>query len=764
MFISIIAFCAGLVVWMCIAKLIAIQWLLCAIIIGIFLIYFLPFKKKPLYIVWIAFFIGFSYANFRAHQLLHWHLSAKLINKPVHIEGYITSLPRISKYSSHFNFYMNRLNGNPVAVHIYLGWFGHYPVLQVGDRWHLSVKLKPPHGLRNPGTFNYERWLVIRGIRATGNVISKKPNYLLQHDFWRFPINHLRQRIQSIIQHAVISSALRAILNTLTTGSRSLMAPSQWQVFQNTGTSHLMAISGLHVGLIAGIIYFVAGFLWRLFPSLLLRIPANRIAAIASLLAAILYGLLAGFSIPTQRAVIMITVLMLGSFFLKSVPVSQRLLLAFFMVVLWQPFALWSSSFWLSFTAVAWIGYGMGGRIQTLRGLKATLRLQLIIFIGLLPLTFYFFQQISMVSLIANTIAIPWVGMVIVPLCFFATLMSLFFVKFSHLLFYLAAKLLTPLWWWLQWLSSWPHAVWHYAISPVWVLISFVVATVLLLSPSGWPGRWTGMIWLLPVFFWKTPAPKPGAIWLTMLDVGQGLAAVIRTTHHVLLYDTGPHTYAGFDAGQEIVVPYFQSRRLQGINIMMISHGDNDHSGGANAVLARIPVERVLTSVPARFTSGAMGCVAGQAWVWDNVTFQVLSPSGGEAYEDNNSSCVLKISNRKGVVLLTGDIEKIREQKLLRRGYGLRADVMIAPHHGSITSSSLAFIKAVSPKVVLFPVGYYNRYNLPSRQVVARYRSLGVHVYSSAQDGAITVRIDLDGKIHISTMNKTGIFNGNIRP
>lgn len=754
----IIAFCVGIVALLLCSKLLALGWCLSVLAASILLCFLIPEKIKPIFILWVAFCFGFTWANFRAHQALAWHLSTLLINKPVVVEGRIVSLPKKTATSAHFKFELSKLAGHLEFVPVYLSWYGHYPALRVGDQWRFSVKLKPPHSLRNPGTFDYQRWLFVQGIRATGSVVSKKPQHLLHRDSWRFPINHLRQKIQSIIQQSVVHAPIAAILSTLTMGSKNLMKQSQWQVFQNTGTSHLMAISGLHVGLIAGIVYFLVRFLWSLFPWLVLRTPAPRAAAVVSLLIAIIYGLLAGFSLPTQRAVIMITVLMLGSLVSQAIPVWCRLLFAFFIIVIWQPFALWSASFWLSFAAVSWIAYGMGGRVQMLRGLKATVWLQFTIFIGLLPLTLFFFQQISLVALIANTIAIPWVGMVIVPLCFFATLISLFSVKLAHVLFWLTAKLLTPLWWWLQWLASWPLAVWHYAISPSWLLIPFMIAALLLLAPYGWPGRWLGFIWALPLFFWKIPVPAQNAVWLTLLDVGQGLSAIVQTAHHTLVFDAGPRSHGGFDAGQSIVVPYLQTRHVRHIDVMMVSHGDNDHIGGAKAILARIRVGRILTSVPKHFASRAAYCHAGQRWHWDGVAFEVLSPPEGEAYQGNNSSCVLRISTLKRSILLTGDIEKPREQWLLMQGDELHADIIVAPHHGSISSSSPRFVQVISPKMVLFPVGYYNRYNFPNHRVVVRYRSEGALVFTSASDGAIMVHIDPYGKIHIATMNSKHYF------
>lgn len=764
MSLCLIAFCLGVAVLLLRSQLLALGWCCGVLAASILLCCVLlakvnrAFILKTLVVLWVAFCAGFTWANWRAHQMLIWHVPVQHINKPIQIQGRIISLPKTTQFSVRFKFRTNKIAGHLHAVTVYLSWYGKYPVLSVGDRWQLTVKLKPPHTLRNPGTFDYQRWLFVQGIRATGAVVSKRPQRLLQHAIWRFPITHLRQKIQTVIQHSVAHAPLAAILNTLTTGARSLMSVAQWRVFQNTGTSHLMAISGLHVGLIASMVYFLVRVLWSFCPWLLLRIPAPRAAAVAALAAAIIYGLLAGFSLPTERAVIMIAALMLGSLFYQSVPVWRRLLLAFFIIVVWQPFVLWSASFWLSFAAVSLIGYAMGGRVGALRGLKANTRLQCVIFIGLLPLTLYFFQQISLVALIANVVAIPWVGMVIVPLCFFATLLSLFSVKLAHVLFWLAAKLLTPLWWWLQWLARWPHAVWYYAIAPAWLLIPFIMATLLLLAPSGWPGRWLGLVWALPLFWGKVAVPSKNSVWLTLLDVGQGLAAVVQTAHHVLLFDAGPRSYTGFDAGQRVVVPYLATRHIKHIDVMMISHGDNDHIGGAKAVLARMQVDRVVTSVVRRFATRAIYCHAGQQWRWDGVAFQVLAPPVGEVYQGNNSSCVVKITGPKGAILLTGDIEKSREQWLLAQGVRLHATIVVAPHHGSISSSSARFVQAVSPQAVLFPVGYYNRYNFPSHRVVARYRAVGARVFTSAQDGAIVAHIDAHGDIDIATANDKHYF------
>ena len=703
-------------------------------------------------LVALAFLISLCGSAYRTQQAA-WHLPEQWISHPLAVEGQIISLPTTRYSSAHFDFQVTRFMGKQQSTRLSLTWYRPYPSLTVGDTWELIVKLKPLHGLHNPGGFDYEQRLSMQGIDASGYIDNQKPFKKLQHNPWVHPITQLRQHIQWIIQHSISDTALAAIINTLTIGSSSLMSSMVWSVFQNTGTAHLMAISGLHVGLISSVVYFIVYRLWCVFPGLVLRTPAPRAAAIATLLAAILYGLLVGFSLPTQRAVIMIGACTLASLFYQPLPVWRRLVFAFVIVLIFQPWAWSSASFWLSFMAVLWIGYSMRGRLWKNRGFKIWCRLQMAVFLGLLPLTLYFFQRFSLVSILANVLAIPWVSMIIVPLCLLASVTCLFSISCAQWIFWLAAKILLPLWWWLDVLARWPHAVWYHAVSNRWVLFASVIAVFLLLAPKGWPGRWLGWIWALPLFFYRVPGPAVGSIDFTLLDVGQGLSAVVRTANHILVYDTGPRSYGGFDAGAEVVMPYLRLLGIPRLDVLMVSHGDNDHIGGATAILAGLPVAKILTSVPRRFHVPAHYCYTGQHWRWDEVDFQVLSPPKRETYQGNNSSCVLKVSTRAHSLLLSGDIEKPREAWLLtQRNLRLSADVLVAPHHGSGSSSSMAWVKSVGAQDVLFPVGYYNRYGFPNPRVVKRYRDLGAHVFTTSAVGAIQVHIGADGKMTIKTI------------
>jgi len=380
------------------------------------------------------------------------------------------------------------------------------------------------------------------------------------------------------------------------------------------------------------------------------------------------------------------------------------------------------------------------------------LRVQCAIFFGLLPLSLFYFHQFSLVAFVANTIAIPWVTIVLVPICLLASVANVISITVSRLLFMLAAKALNPLWWFLRWLSHFPYAVWVHPIHSIFIMLIMLGAILLLLAPKDFPGRYLAVILFLPFFFARNPSPKPGGVWLTLLDVGQGLSAVIRTSQHTLIYDTGPKYPSGFDAGRSVVMPYLQDIGIKRIDIIMISHGDNDHIGGAGWLLSHYFVKKVITSVPQSRWDPRQGerCYAGQSWRWDGVDFRVLSPPKEQAYQDNNSSCVLRIRAGQHQILLTGDIEKPAERALLKHEKEeLPATLLVAPHHGSRTSSTLGFLKAVDPRYILIPVGYQNRFHFPAESVIQRYRSGGAQIFSTAEKGAIQVHLPSMGPVRV---------------
>ncbi|WP_461571848.1 DNA internalization-related competence protein ComEC/Rec2 [Sulfuricaulis sp.] len=467
--------------------------------------------------------------------------------------------------------------------------------------------------------------------------------------------------------------------------------------------------------------------------------------ALCALLAACLYAALAGFVIPTQRALIMLGVAMSGVLLRRRFPPSQLLAAASLAVLVYDPLSVMAAGFWLSFAAVAVILLAMqGGRTDTTVIYKWGY-LQWAIALGMLPLMLVMFQQVSLVAPLANMIAVPVFDLLVVPLTLFGVLLLGWLPGAAAGLFFkLAAGLLQLLWWALTFLADLPYTQWTQAAPPAWALACAIMGAAMLLAPRGWPVRWVGAVWLLPLVVVRPPAPIAGEAWFTLLDVGQGLAAVVRTQSHTLVFDAGPR-FGSFDTGEAVVEPYLRSTGVRRIDTLIVSHGDNDHIGGAESVLRAAPVGAVLSSVPERLPA-AQACASGQTWNWDGVEFTMLGPDEERFKRDNDNSCVLQVRTRHGNILLPADIEARAERRLIERwGKRLHSEVLVAPHHGSKTSSSPEFIDTVAPRYVLFPVGYRSRYHHPHPVVTQRYADRGIAMYASPESGAIEFRLRATG-------------------
>jgi competence protein ComEC len=417
-------------------------------------------------------------------------------------------------------------------------------------------------------------------------------------------------------------------------------------------------------------------------------------------------------------------------------------------VLLVDPLAVMSPGFWLSFAAVAVILYALSG--TDAKGWKERLvawgRLQWAIAAGLLPLLLFLFQQVSLSGPLANLVAIPVVELVVIPAALLGVAGSIFLPdSVAAWPFLLAAKAMTILWPLLELLARVEGSQWSQHNPPLWTLGAALVGVLLLLAPRGVPARWLGLVWLLPMFLVRPALPAPGEVRVTLLDVGQGLAVVVQTARHTLVYDTGARLSARFDAGRAVVVPYLRHAGVTRVDMLIVSHGDNDHIGGSASLLAAMPVTRVLSSVPERLAN-AEGCRNGQTWEWDGVRFLIVHPEPDSRLAGNNRSCVLRVESRFGVALLPGDIAARAERDLmLRAEQQLRADLLVVPHHGSKTSSTETFLDTVRPRVALLPVGYRNRYHHPHPLVVARYRERDIVLEDSATAGAITVAFGNQG-------------------
>ena len=704
------------------------------VLVGIFslLLWLKSHRNKNTIIVTGGFMLGFVWAGLFANQALHWSLPHQQEGKVMVVRGLIDSLPVAGKFGTHFIFLTSD------NARIKLTWANN-PPLNVGDRYELPVRLKRLHSLRNPGGFDYEAWALQNKLRATGSVIKKASFKFLGHDPFHAPVDQIRQHLQNKILEHLPGSETAPWLLALMIGERSLAPPQHWDILRATGTNHLMAIAGLHIGLISTMVYMVVGFLWRRSGYLTRLYPASLAASVAVLIIAWLYSGLAGFSIPTQRACIMVTFILCASLMRRRLPAWHAWSAALLVVMLLNPLAVLSESFWLSFGTLALIAYGMQGRLAASGWWWKWGRVQWVIGLGLVPLSLLFFQQTSIVSFLANSVAIPWLGFLVLPLCFLSSILLLFAPSAGGGLLWLADKSLAGLWIMLEWFAHLDFAVWTQAIpSPVVFLIT-LLACLWLLVPAGMPGRWLGVIWLLPLMFYQSAHPQQNNFWVTVLDVGQGLSVVVQTQQHTLVYDTGLRFNDQFDMGESVVLPFLRASGVKRVDAMIISHGDNDHIGGAPAILRAMPVTSVLTSAVEKFKPGrAKLCLSGTNWQWDGVNFSIIYPFDQSQASGNDGSCVLRINNGRQSVLLTGDIEKFAEKQLLAEAAdSLRADLLTAPHHGSKTSNQRAFIQAVKPHYVVYATGYRNRYHFPHQKVINDYTAADVIQFDTVDSGAI---------------------------
>lgn len=705
----------------------------------IFLAAFCCFLLRRFYslsLVVIGFAAGFLYSNWYAVQSLADRLPLRLQDKQCEVEGYIASLPIIESKQAKFQFDITSLGSHPIRVR--LTW-RYAAALHVGDKWHFAVKLKRIHGTQNPGSFDFEKWAYANGLKGSGYVLQSVSNQFITHDPYRYMLQQTREKIQNQLNLILPHSSTAPWLLALMTGERQSITKSDWEVLRNTGTNHLMAIAGLHIGILAGISFFAASWLWRRNEKCLLFLPAKYAGALVSLGMVMLYSALAGFSLPTERASFMLLSYILVLLSKRRVLGWYPWLFALLLVLILNPLNVLSESFYLSFGTLALIYYCMQGRMNPGGLWWHWGRTQWVIGIGLLPLTAALFQQYSLISFIANIIAIPWLSFFILPFCFLSLLFLFFSMPLSHGLLILADKSLSVLWMILSALSKLPIAVWYFPQLHGWTLFSCLIATLILLLPAGIKGRFFSIIWFMPLLFINAPKPHEKEIDLYLLDVGQGLSVVVQTRSHVLVFDAGPRFFPHYDAGNEVVVPFLRTKSIDHVDMLVISHGDNDHLGGASSLLLTLPVNRIKTSVPKKLLPFKAGlCKAGDTWQWDGVYFTFLYPDKTHLQQGNNSSCVLRIDNGKNQILLTGDIEKKAEDIMVAHYQeSILATIMVAPHHGSKTSSSLAFIKAVKPQFVLYATGYHNRYHFPHAKVKLRYKKLSVQAFNTAEAGMI---------------------------
>ncbi|PHS71192.1 MAG: DNA internalization-related competence protein ComEC/Rec2 [Cycloclasticus sp.] len=717
---------------------------------------------------WLSVAIfGFVWASVYALIIDTSQLPKAIEGQEILIYGQVVDLPIKDERATKFLFHVDglaSLNSPVFPKKIRLSWYGRNRDVRSGEKWQFLVKLKQSHGLANPHGFDYEKWLFQQNIGATGYIRESNDNVRIDLAS-KWSVSYWREQLKDYIEATLPNSQHASVIKALVLGDRSDISAKQWDVFRKTGTSHLIAISGLHIGLISALFFGITR--WLCLRVRVFNQRATQYAIIAGLIAAAVYAALAGFSIPTQRALIMLSVVFGGIYWQRHYRPFHVICVALVLVLMYDPLSVMSAGFWLSFGAVAVILFGMVGRIGQLPLMHQLVRTQWYVTLGLMPLVLYFFQQVSIIAPLANFLAVPWVSLIVIPALIMTLPLGLVSTTLSDILLAVINNLIHYLWVFLNVLADIEYSHVVLPSVPVWVCAFSLMGVLLMLLPKGFVPRYFALFLFVPLVFpMKASSVQNGDYKLVLLDVGQGLSAIIHTATHTLVFDTGASYGDKANLATSVILPYLNGEQVKQVDTLVISHGDNDHAGGAKTLLENIDVKSVLTSVPEIFNGyPANQCIEGQRWQWDGVSFEFLNPSSFDLFDGNNGSCVLKVSSPKGSVLLTGDIEKSVEESLLQyMPNKLQSDILIAPHHGSNTSSSLMFIEAVNPQYVLFPVGYKNRFGFPKTEVLERYRKIEVGGLDTANHGALSVTFDLNNSIIVESYRKNNAKFWNWQP
>ena len=691
-----------------------------------------------------AFMLGFSWAFIYAQFQLSHDLHPDQEGHELLISGYIADLPVQDEFGQRFIFNVEHCE-TVVPRKIELTWYLPAPKVQAGQRWQLLVQLKRRHGFANPGGYDYELQLFREGIGATGYVRASHANRFLGYKQGT-SILRARQALTNKIAEAIPDSLMQGVIRGLAVGDQRAIPRAAWHVFARTGTSHLMAISGFHIGMVAMVFAWMGSALVYLPVAQRWRLTTIDLKAGFGLTGAFGYSLLAGMSLPTERTLIMLTVYFASRWYRREIHVWHNFGLALLLVQIFDPLATLSVGAWLSFGAVAVILINQHGRLTYRSGWQGFVSLQMIVTLGLIPLLLACFGNLSIVSPLVNLLAIPLVTVIIVPAVLIACLLLVLSCDAGTTCLFWISRCLDWLYGLLEWTSHLPWASCFFPNKPVWVMAVLVVGTLMMIIPWLWSLRLVGALMCFSVFIWPVTVPANGEFELTTLDVGQGLSVAIRTHAHVLVFDTGPSFKGGGNTGDMVVLPFLRSQGIHRLDILMLSHGDSDHVGGAKSLMAEMPVTTVLAGPSVNSFPNIQRCQRGQKWDWDEVHFVVLHPqidtSDGS---DNNVSCVLQVMSRSGSALILGDVEKSAEAELVSAGLVQPANLVVAAHHGSRTSSTSELIAASQPdqqrQWVVFSTGYRNRWGFPKSDIVDRWKQVGAHPLNTASDGAISLKV-----------------------
>jgi len=696
-----------------------------------------------------VFVFGFVYGCLNASWHLSRHLPAELLGVEVEIVATVIDLPHHNGRRLRFLSRLESVRALESDVpllrsgRVRLSWYGNnVPDLKAGDKVKLTVKLKEPSGFMNPGGFDLERWLIQNKIVATGYVRSKSfdiSQSVISNSLT--PVSSIRNMLQRRLMDASEGLSSQGVILALSVGDRSGVTGELWDRFFSTGTNHLLAISGLHISLVAGFFVLLVQSMWRC-TGLSGKSTRRGCALAAALGAAFCYSAMAGFSIPTVRALMMFAVLVCLLLLRRHQRRTQSLAIALIVVCLLDPLSVLAPGFWMSFAAVAVLFLVFSnsetkGRVAFFTRL---LRGHVLVSVGLYPLTLLFFGQASLVAPIANLLVTPLVGLLVTPLVFLSALSVLVSLPLATFILGIADYFLQLTFTLLEIFSTVPFALVKLSGFTTTAVTLSVVTALLMIVPVT-PGlRAISLLLTLPLFFPQLGQLQHGDYQVTFLDVGQGTSVVVRTASHTLIYDTGDQFSQRFSAADAVLIPYLRSVAITTVDRLIVSHADRDHSGGADEVLDEFKVSALMLSspLPQRPEVPYDVCESGESWEWDAVRFSILHPDSGMIGSDNDRSCVLRISTDGGVhTLLPGDIEAYAEGRLLRSGELQSVKILLSPHHGSATSSGRQFIAALQPEYVVHSTGFKNRFDFPREEVTARYQSSGARQFNTAESGAI---------------------------
>lgn len=708
---------------------------------------------RSLLISLLALSIGFFYAAAIAHKRLSDELPIIWQGRDINIIGVVAELPRQHERGLGFAFDVEKILTTEAHVpkHILLSTYNNVNtaplIMHAGERWQLTVRLKQPHGTSNPHNFDFEAWALERNLRATGYVHHKGDNRRIEAvvNSPGYLIEQLRETVRTNFQQSLRDAPYIGTLTALAIGDQGSIPAAQWKIFTRTGVNHLMSISGLHITMLSGMAFAFFYWLWRRSSQLPLLLPARKAAAVAGLIVAVSYAVMSGYGVPAQRTVYMLGTVAAALWLSRNIALSQVLASALMLVLLLDPWAVIAPGFWLSFGAVALIFYITANRLGTRHWLTEYGRVQWAMSIGLIPLLLAMFQQISLVSPLANAFAIPLISFVVVPLTLLGALL-----QFDWLL-HLAHHAMSLTMFALDSLNRLPAAVWSQHAPAPWSIVMGIVGVLWILLPRGFPSRWLGIILLLPMLLLQPLAPENSNLRLTIFDVGQGLAVAAQTTHHALLYDTGPSFNSEANSGNRILLPALKGMGITQLDKLILTHNDSDHTGGALSVMQAMPIGLLSSSLPDNspillLAGKTEQCSDGQQWEWDGVYFEFLHPNlsitANDKLRDNEKGCVLRISIGDNSLLLTADIEKASEKRLLEQHpEKLNSTLLVVPHHGSKTSSTPDFVTAVNPGYAIFTSGYRNQFGHPKPEIIKLYQSIGSKLLRTDRDGALLIEM-----------------------